>query len=143
MRAGGKSLTGLLGDAETHRDARNGEARERMTSAGIAKNAPKSAAPRNAREARSEERGGCIAPPNATNFREKVEPVVLDSLSSVAPVPGAADARATRSRVWDSGPGFSSGIELHRVTEIVWAQSEIELRRVKSSFELQFTIGTR
>ena len=36
-------------------------------------------------------------PPNATNFREEVEPVVLDSLSPVAPAPGAADARATRS----------------------------------------------
>ena len=98
----GNLLTRLLGDAGIHRDARHGEVRDRVTSAGIAKNAPKSAAPRNAREARSEERGGCIAPPNATNFREKVEPVVLDSLSSVAPAPGVAAARATRYRVGDS-----------------------------------------
>jgi hypothetical protein len=109
----------------------------------IPKSALRGGTPQKRSGARSEERGGCIVPPNATNFREEVEPVVLDSLSPVAPAPGVGAARATRSRVWDSGPGFSSGIELHRVTEIVWAQSEIELRRVKSSFELQFTIGTR
>ena len=48
--------------------------------------------------ARSEERGGCIAPPNAKNFGEEVEPVVLDSLSSVASAPGVGAARATPSR---------------------------------------------
>ena len=63
--------------------------------------------------ARSEERGGCIAPPNATNFGEKVERGVLDSLSSVAPAPGVGAARATPSRaaacqIWV--------FELHRVT---------------------------
>ena len=48
--------------------------------------------------ARSEERGGCVAPPSATNFGEKVELVVLDSLSPVAPALGVAAARATPSR---------------------------------------------
>ena len=48
--------------------------------------------------ARSEERGGCIAPPNATNFGEKVERVLLDSLASVASAPGVGAAHATPSR---------------------------------------------
>ena len=48
--------------------------------------------------ARSQERGGCVAPPNATNFGDKVEPVVLDSLSSVAPAHGVGATRATPSR---------------------------------------------
>ena len=47
--------------------------------------------------ARSEERGGCVAPPNATNFCEEVEPVVLDSLSTIAPAPGVGAARTTPS----------------------------------------------
>ena len=97
LRVAENLLTRLLGDAGTHSDAPHGEVHGRMTPAGIAKSAPKSAAPRNAREARSEERGGCIAPPNATNFGEKVEPVVLDSLSSVASAPGVGAARATPS----------------------------------------------
>ena len=98
LRVAENALTRRLGDAVTHRDAPHGEVHDRMTPAGIAKSAPKSAAPRNAREARSEEREGCIAPPNATNFGEKVERVVLDSLSSVASAPGVGAARATPSR---------------------------------------------
>ena len=35
--------------------------------------------------ARSEERGGGVVSPNATNFGEEVEPVMFDSLSPVAP----------------------------------------------------------
>ena len=66
-------------------------------------------------QARSEERGGCVAPPNATNFCEEVEPVVLDSLSPVAPAPGVGAARTTpssarrrRSRGFDGpSPTFS------------------------------------
>ena len=50
--------------------------------------------------ARAEERGGCVAPPNATNFGEKVERVVLDSLSPVASAPGVGATRATPSRAW-------------------------------------------
>ena len=65
--------------------------------------------------ARSEERGGCIAPPNAKNFGEEVEPVVLDSLSSVASAPGVGAARATPSRarrtrspcLQEASPSFS------------------------------------
>ena len=45
--------------------------------------------------ARSEERGGCIAPPNATNFGEKVERARL--LSSVEPAPASARAAFSRA----------------------------------------------
>ena len=56
--------------------------------------------------------------------------------------PGAGAARAMPSRGGQRDLGFrvaSSYIELPKSYE---AQSEIELHRVKSSFELQFTIGT-
>ena len=67
--------------------------------------------------ARSEERGGCVATPNATNLGEKVEPVVLDSLSPVAPALGVGATRSTPSR---ARGGEIWVFEWHRVTEIVW-----------------------
>ena len=69
-------------------------------------------------------------PPNATNFREEVEPVVLDSLSSVASAPGVGAARATPSRaaacqIWV--------FELHRVTSSYRNRMEPVTNRVTSS----------